>query len=350
LPLHPYAANIAHSPASNKLEFLKMTLNLMRRAGHAVVLVSAFLFLSAPCYAWNSTGHEIVAQIAYDNLTPDTKAKMIAILKLHPRLKQDLLADAATGEDTDRAMFIRAATWPDMVRYPINPMSRTENHGPWHYVDYPYVLDDTKAPAVDETWDGKSVPANLLQAMDKAITELKDPATTPDRKAIDLCWVEHLVGDIHQPLHAVSMFSKEFPTGDRGGNSLMVKSSNGNINLHAFWDDAAGLSLDPDVIRKTADRFEKDHPADSLKDQVADLKVTDWAQESLALAKEKVYLNGTIPHATSQAGQNDPNSVPALPDGYEKNAAQVADLRIALAGYRLAAVLEEIAKSQPAAN
>ena len=200
-----------------------------------------------------------------------------------------------------------------MVRYPINPMSRTENHGPWHYVDYPYVLDDTKAPAVDETWDGKSVPANLLQAMDKAITELKDPATPPDRKAIDLCWVEHLVGDIHQPLHAVSMFSKEFPTGDRGGNSLMVKASNGNINLHAFWDDAAGLSLDPDVIRKSADQFEKDHPADSLKDKVADLKVTDWAQESLALAKEKVYLNGTIPHASSQAGQNDPNSVPHFP-------------------------------------
>jgi len=323
-----------------------MTLNPMRRIGRSFFPIIAFIFFAAPCYAWNSTGHEIVAQIAFDNLTPDTKAKMIAILKLHPRLHQDLLADAAPGEDPDRAMFLRAATWPDMVRYPINPMSRTENHGPWHYVDYPYILDDVPAPAVDETWDGKSLPANLLQAMDKATTELKDPTTPPDRKAIDLCWVEHLVGDIHQPLHAVSMYSKDYPNGDQGGNALMVKSSNGNINLHAFWDDAAGMSLDPDVIRKTADQFEKDHPADSLKDRIADLKVTDWAKESLALAKDKVYLNGTIPHTSRQAGEDDPNSVPALPDGYEKTAAEVADLRIALAGYRLAAVMEDLAKSQ----
>ena len=107
LPLHPYAATIAQSPANQRTGVFDDDIESHARVGQAIVLVCAFLFLGAPCYAWNSTGHEIVAQIAFDNLTPDTKAKMIAILKLHPHLKQDLLADAATGEDTDRAVFIR---------------------------------------------------------------------------------------------------------------------------------------------------------------------------------------------------------------------------------------------------
>jgi hypothetical protein len=44
-----------------------------------------------------------------------------------------------------------------------------------------------------------------------------------------------------------------------------------------------------------------------------------------------------------QADAN-PDSVPALPAGYEKDALAIADQRIALAGYRLAAELEIIAK------
>ena len=303
------------------------------------------VFISSRCYAWNSSGHEIVAQIAYDNLSSDARGKIIAALKNHPRLKQDLLRDVAPDEDPDLAMFLRAATWPDMIRYPTNPMNRTENHGNWHYVDYPYELDDVTGPPVAEQWDGHSIPINLLQAMAKAASELKDPKTPADRKAIDICWVEHLVGDIHQPLHAVSLYSKEFPNGDQGGNQLSVRTSdNGIMNLHMFWDGVEGMSLNHDVIRKSADRIEHDHPASDFKDQITNPDVSAWAKESLAAAKEKVYLNGTIPHATRDEAQNNPDSVPALPAGYEKDAQALADQRIALAGYRLAALLEGIAK------
>jgi hypothetical protein len=316
----------------------------MRRLILSLLVVVGFL--ACRCEAWNSTGHEIVAQIAFDNLSPDAQAKILAELKHHPRLHQDLLADAAPGEDPDRAMFLRAATWPDMIRFPANPANRTEHHGPWHYVDYPYELDGVTGPVVDEQWDGHSMPANLLQAMAKATTELKDPQTPPDRKAIDLCWVEHLIGDIHQPLHAVSLYSKEYPHGDQGGNQLRIRTSeNGIMNLHAFWDDVEGMSLNPDVIRKTADRIEKEHPQSELKAQVADLNVVDWAKESLALAKDRVYLNGALPHTTVQQAQENPDSVPPLPADYEKNALATADVRMALGGYRLAAVLEDLAKS-----
>jgi hypothetical protein len=184
--------------------------------------------------------------------------------------------------------------------------------------------------------------------MAKARQELADPKTPLDRKAIDLCWVEHLAGDIHQPLHAVSLFSKEYPTGDAGGN-LQVLHNDGTlvadvptINLHFLWDAMEGLSLDPDVIRKDADRIEKEHPVPPDDATVGDVRA--WALESFGYAKANVYLDGKLPHITRDQANADPSSAPPLPPDYLKNAQALADQRMAQAGYRLAALLEEIAK------
>ena len=310
----------------------------------ALTILSFIGLCASRCNAWNSTGHEIVAQIAYDQLSPQTKAKIVAVLKNHPRLNEDLLHDTDRAKDPDLAMFLRAATWPDMLRYPAHPMNHTEHHPKWHYVDYPFELDGVKGQQPDVQWDGHSFPINLIQAMQMLTLQLKDPRTPLDRKAIDICWVEHLVGDIHQPLHATSEFSKEYPQGDQGGNLEMIRTGpHVTMPLHTFWDDVEGLSLDPDVIRKTADRIEAEHPAAQLKDQIADLSVVDWAKESFELAKTVAYMNGNLPHITKTQWLTDPSSTPALPEGYQQKALAVADRRIALAGYRLAAVLEQIA-------
>jgi hypothetical protein len=307
---------------------------------------------SACSFAWNSTGHELVAQVAFDNLSPGAKNRIVAILMHHVRLTQDLMDLVAPGEDPARAIFLRAATWPDNVRSTQNPLSQKESHPIWHYIDYPYEFDGVKGPPAVDTWDGKSDPQNLIQAMDLMRKQLSNLKTAESRKAIDICWVEHLVGDIHQPLHAVSWFSKEFPDGDRGGNSVIVGNpgdvyqNQPTINLHSLWDGIEGLSMTPDSIRSNADRIEKEHPADSMQSKLADMEVTDWAKESLELARTVVYLNGTLKHTTRGQGQGNLDSAPALPADYEKNAVATADERIALGGYRLAAVLEEIAKEQ----
>ena len=160
-----------------------------------------------------------------------------------------------------------------MVRFLTNPLSHTEQHSKWHYVDFPFDQDGAHGPQPVVQWDGHSEPINLLQAMDKMLAQLRDPQMPKDRKAIDLCWVEHLGGDIHQPLHATSWFSKEYPQGDQGGNLVLVRNGeNVIIPLHTYWDDVEGLSLDPNNIRKAADRIEavvaflrlvdvEDHPA-----------------------------------------------------------------------------------------
>ena len=75
------------------------------------------------------------------------------------------------------------------------------------------------------------------------------------------------------------------------------------------------------------------------------MNVADWAKESFELAKTVVYVNGTIPHVTRpQDPDSSQPSPPALPAGYADKAVATADVRMALAGYRLAAVLEEVAK------
>lgn len=63
--------------------------------------------------------------------------------------------------------------------------------------------------------------------------------TTAER-ALFSRYLVHVVGDIHQPLHSVSLFNETYPSGDRGGNSLKIVLMNGTLNnLHSFWDSGA---------------------------------------------------------------------------------------------------------------
>jgi hypothetical protein len=44
-----------------------------------------------------------------------------------------------------------------------------------------------------------------------------------DTLDMQAAWLFHLVGDIHQPLHTVQLFTREYPNGDRGGNEICVR-------------------------------------------------------------------------------------------------------------------------------
>ena len=59
-----------------------------------------------------------------------------------------------------------------------------------------------------------------------------------DARSFALRLIIHYVGDIHQPFHAVTGYSSEYTSGDRGGNdeSLSDQDSCGATNLHAVWD------------------------------------------------------------------------------------------------------------------
>ena len=162
--------------------------------------------------------------------------------------------------------------------------------------------------------------------MAKVTAELVAPGTPTPRRAIDLCWVEHLVGDIHQPLHAASLYEADLPDGDRGGNLDLVATGDAEhptANLHAVWDGLEGGQADPAAVRGLADRIEGAHPPAGLVPAVVDQDVSDWAAESHALAVHDVYLDGRFHGLPRDAG----GSPPPLPAGYADRARAVADER-----------------------
>ena len=67
---------------------------------------------------------------------------------------------------------------------------------------------------------------------------LRSADASDESRSIFLCWLLHLVGDLHQPLHTSTLISKQFPNGDLGGNLFLVSLKEGGpaVVLHTYWD------------------------------------------------------------------------------------------------------------------
>ena len=147
-----------------------------------------------------------------------------------------------------------------------------------------------------------------------------------------MVWLEHIVGDVHQPLHATSRFTKNHPKGDAGGNFLAFCDKPCTDELHAYWDGLLGDSPSIAAVTKTG----KSLLASGIPDG-ADIKdPAKWVDESSALAKSTVYV-------APISDDNDPSvTISPRPDAaYQTNATAVARLRVTLAGYRLAELLND---------
>lgn len=304
---------------------------------------------------WNDSGHQIIARRAWAELAPATRAQLGELLRQHPRYEADLLFGLPEGSDaaaTAAHAFAVACTWPDVVRSVSHPMHRVAHHGPWHYKDIPLVLQEQKlpapAPAPASAGDAAG-PRDLLEALAKCRADLADANLPAADRAVALCWVLHLTADLHQPLHACTLYSPQFPLGDKGGNSFLVLGvgvdPGSRTNLHSVWDGllggyksaafdaavAAGLALQPGLARA---------------DFAARLAVRDpavWLQESHDLAVEYAYLRGDLKGAAAGAdGKAPQEQVPPLPKGYLAAAETVAMRQAALAAYRLAASLDAV--------
>src|SRR5205814_8107842 len=114
-------------------------------------------------------------------------------------------------------------------------------------------------------------------ALQWSIEQLKNPDVSSADKAVALAWLEHLVGDIHQPLHACSRFSPAYPKGDRGGNLFMVKYHGNITNLHLFWDELLGGYMSFKLVDAVAGKTAEAHPRASFEKELAVSKSADWA-------------------------------------------------------------------------
>ncbi|MGD0300311.1 MAG: S1/P1 nuclease [Bryobacteraceae bacterium] len=296
------------------------------------------LFLVAlPVHAWFNGGHMLVAYIAYQRLTPETRSHVDDLLKLNSMYAQWTagVPDSQKGV----AAFVKAATWPDCIKdancspgftsdggdNPPGDPTDGQNigykdklmHKYWHYVDLPYSAGAPGEPP--------KTPNALTQI--KLFTQAIGSSESDDVKSYDVVWLEHMIGDVHQPLHSTSRFTKNHPKGDAGGN-LVYFCENCKDELHAYWDGLPGDDLTLDQVTQKGDSLLK-----AGKPVGADnASPSAWIHESFTLAKHDAYAS-----PISSDNQKGPSARPNAK--YAATAAKVANLRLRLAGYRLAAVL-----------
>jgi hypothetical protein len=294
-------------------------------------------------HAWDATGHETVARIAWERLTPAARARALRLLHAAPA-DADLrtLFDSTQPKPAqDRELFVRAATWPDVIKDRAQAARYAKyNHSAWHYRDGYWQQDTPGGPIIDRPEiDPDPKGENAVAALVASEAGLRNGSRADSLKAIDLIWVMHLVGDVHQPLHASSRITPEDRGGDQGGNRFRFGAATNAGNLHSFWDNTisrdfprrtADVTLDA-YITRVATSLMSAHPAHQFNGQLAPADFDAWTRTSLGTTKRDLYP------VTLVRDQQPPAAYATL-------AAQIADPAVALAGYRLGELLNTLLK------
>lgn len=302
-------------------------------------------------YAWSEGGHHVIAAIAFKLLTKQEQDKVLGILENHPRYSEDFQPKKELPTDDDLAFWRigRAAYWPDVAR------SQPKYHrSTWHYELGPIsdrkgnmYLFAPKRPGPlpdDATLETKELYAS--QAIELCRRIMKQGDAPASDKALAICWLGHLVADVHQPCHSGSWYMKdvfEESDGDRGANRIPTKQKK---NMHAVWDQLLGEDFTLNGTRKRVLEITSDK--ELMKEAGLAMAGDDaidpqrWLEESRAIAVEHVYT-GDVTQAfiPVQRKLTDKVETIDLTEGYLKNAGRVAQIRAIQAGHRLAAVLRE---------
>ncbi len=304
-----------------------------------VAVILALLAAPGSALAWHDTGHMVVAQVAYLRLTPAAKARVDALL-VTPQGRRPLIflcAGYYSPETCEKTYDpIQIAVWMDDFRGD----SLNDEYAPWHYIDFNPIFDGTP-----ERTNVGPEPENVLSRINWAVNTLRKGTGSNKSDAETLGFLFHMVGDVHQPLHAATRYTAAQPNGDAGGNGFKIQMpADAHIsNLHAFWDAAAGTfgftspkrPLDQagkDRILALAQEVTKQFPDTSVPEW-KNLDPHEWVVESNTLARQVAYRNIAEGSAPSQA--------------YTEAAQQLSRKRLALAGYRLAGVLNALFVPQP---
>ena len=241
--------------------------------------------------AWGRDGHRVVAEIALRFMTPAARSQADALLA------------AAGGES-----LVAASDWADRIR------RERRDTAPWHFVD----IEVGSGPYVDaRDCRGRSC---VVDKIEDFRAELADRRLDPERRGEALKWLVHLVGDVHQPLHAADRH-------DKGGNALEVDFEGKERRLHEIWDVelvklARGARSDAEYAAALSRSIT---PADRATWSQG--SPAAWANESHELAERVAY------------GELQPGPRPAITAAYERDAVRVVDVQLERAGVRLAALL-----------
>ena len=278
------------------------------------LLLAALLLLLAPAaLGWAQLGHRLVGELAQRHLSPAADAEVARLLAGEP---DPTLAGVAAWADTLRD--------EDPARFKATSK--------WHYVNTAPDGGCRYDPARDCP-DGNCV----IGALEAQLAILSDRSQPDSARRDALKFVVHLVGDMHQPLHATNHT-------DAGGNGYQISLrtdlepeayarkhyANGvmGTNLHSVWDyyilGTAGFGADRKAVAPYADKLDA-LPWPPIT-EAGHSTPEAWAGESCRL----VDARGLYPDGTHK-----------LDKAYLDEYRPLAEQRVRQAAYRLALLLNE---------
>lgn len=283
-----------------------------------LVIIASLLLGLNPAFGWGQNGHRITAEIAQQNLSPQT-AEVIKSL-----IGYESLAELAT--------------WPDDIR----SVSSWDFSQPWHFLS---INDDEQWKNLKRDPDGDVISA--LQELEAFLSNTDEDritlSGTVEGKGEDkgkqiqqqqeigkreaLAFYVHFVGDIHQPLH---VGRRE----DFGGNKIAVNWFGEDTNLHTVWDEAmiesTNLSFTElaDFLNRVPQQQQERWNASTYFDWAKESKQIRRAVYDFGEQKESWYLNVSEP--------------PVLKYVYRYHTLPIIHQRLAKGGIRLAARLDRI--------
>jgi hypothetical protein len=276
----------------------------------ALVLLGLLMGACSAARAWSQQGHRITGLVAEQLLTPAARAGLRALMG-----DTDLGTMSVFMDREKEALELRI------------PGSRE-----WHYDNRP--VCDPQARRADYCPGGDCASVQITRHYERLI----DPHSSRDERRLAVHVLVHLVGDIHQPLHASDH-------GDGGGNGIRVsvRRADGRerrTNLHAAWDsDFVRAAFTTQDERRIAQGLVSQAGAAAIRAMQKGAAV-QWIAESYALAQDNAY--GRLP-GFACGGDGGPSAFGAdrlrLEPGYVTTATGLVPEQLLRAGARIAHLL-----------
>jgi hypothetical protein len=349
----------------------------MRRTIGAACL-AACTTIAMPAAAWDFPGHRIVGAIAD-----------LVLLQHYPAAQQRVseLLEKRDGTTIEKRTLRQVSVFPDCAKRGNVPfcgrspsdeekayVERNRHHDKFHFTDVP-LQQPTYRPGSAGTED-----IDVVQMIAYAVDQLrgKHPPTKSDVNLTDTeaVWLlAHLVGDIHQPLHVgAKYFDKTcqtsldpniagtpptFGIGDTvamtmGGNLILLTTMPPAVppiaNLHLYWDSVAVLrAMQAAGSAHSEQDFAKllattPPPPGWETGGSVETWAAQWASEIMPLAVEAherlSIRKGAKPSPFTFTGGCTWEAT--LDPAYEDWAKAQAQVQLAKAGFRLAALFKAI--------
>ncbi|MCF6765535.1 S1/P1 nuclease [Thiotrichales bacterium 19S3-7] len=231
-----------------------------------VIFILTFGLLTHNANALWSTGHALVAEIAYEQLDHTTLTKVDQLLNTQPDVPQ--IGDGKQPSPTPEVLYQTynymqgAASWPDDIKryYWVN-FNQKNNFSSMHFIDIrldlskqgdsQYCSNTLNNAYINQTINENK--ENIVTAIESAIKTLALNNTSNSEKATALRYLIHFMGDLAQPLHASDPVLDGLDT--YGGNKMYFQANENPYyqqvtgsnpfddytpqsiaNLHAYFD------------------------------------------------------------------------------------------------------------------